>query len=157
MLAPVCMKQGPALPSSRLIVWANRLRDLRVYVRGIAEDRVQRHPHLRLPVSCSCNPARRGETDDRRPRKQFVELHGQFPSFRRIVLVPFSLHWFHGHDESLSPYAVFPRVVLTVPVEQFRRTVPVVAVEKRSPFKRYAVSSRSQAVENRQWVSRSTR
>ena len=48
-----------------------------------------------------------------------------------------------------------PRVVLTVPIEQFRRAVPVVAVEKRSPFKRYAVSSRCQAVRNRQQVLRS--
>jgi hypothetical protein len=110
MLAHDCIKQGPALPSSRLIVWANRLRDLGLYVRGIAEDRVQRPasqaPRFVLLQSCAARllaaaEARRGAA---KPMivahgKQFVELHGQFPSFRRIVLVPFSLHWFHGHDE----------------------------------------------------------
>jgi hypothetical protein len=52
---------------------------------------------------------------------------------------------FHGHDESPGPYAVFPRVVLTVPVEQFRRAVPVVAVLRKTQSIQ-AVRSKQQGV-----------
>ena len=118
----ICTKHGPTLPSvgGSPVPIVCAIRSIHQGNRPQGTHSVSWHltlppplAPLRVPAILRDVPIGRCGNAAWRPRrrrqgKQFAELHGQVPSFRRIVLVSFSLHWFSWARRITEPIRGLP-------------------------------------------------